>query len=136
MASSVSPHGPPDLIFLAYNFTPIKEHLTATGKAIAIQEETDEAPTVENISVPGTGEKIKHAGTHALSYDVTRRRTGPITRRDAIHINVDRLPYRVLALDLLIEDAVGSKSSAQVRTRHLFKPKEEIKPTNPHYLRL
>ena len=124
----------PDLVFLTYNFTPITEHVTSTDKAIAIQEQTEDAPSVGNISLPGTGDKIKHTGTYALSYDVTKKRAGPITRRDAINIGVDRLPYRIVALDLLIEGCGWVEIVAQVRTRHLFKAKEEPRPADPEFL--
>lgn len=118
----------PDLVFLAYAFTPITPHVSATDKATALQEQAEGAPNVENISVEGTGEKIKHAGSYQLRYDVTRARTGPITRRDAAGIKVDRLPYRVLAIDILIEGCGWVEIVAQVRTRHLFAPLEEARP--------
>lgn len=121
----------PDLIFLSYAFTPIKPHLTSTEKAIAIQSQTG-GVNVENISIPGTGEKIKHAGSFALKYDVTKKRTGPITRRDAVAMKVDRLPYRVLSLDIIIEGCGWVEITAQVRTRDLFKPPPPPPPpTNP-----
>jgi hypothetical protein len=110
----------PDLIFLAYAFTPIKPHLTSTTKAVAIQEQNEDAPEVDTIALPGTGDKIRHAGSFSLKYDVTKQRTGPITRRNAANISVERLPYRVLALDVLIEGCGWVEVVAQVRTRHLF----------------
>lgn len=116
----------PDLIFLAYAFTPIDAHLTATEKAIGIQNETGEV-NVENISVPGTGEKIRHAGEFELRYDVTKRRAGPITRKDAVGMKVENLPYRVLSIDILIEGCGWVEITAQVRTRDLFLPA----PTRP-----
>lgn len=111
----------PDLIFLAYAFTPIGPHLTATEKAIEIQHQTSDI-NATNISVPGTGEKIKHAGSFKLRWDVTKKRAGPITRKDAVGIKVDRLPYRVLSLDILIEGCGWVEITAQVRTKHLFSP--------------
>lgn len=110
----------PDLIFLAYAFTPIDAHLTATEKAIGIQEQTSEV-NVENISIPGTGQKIKHAGEFQLRYDVTKRRAGPITRKDAVGMKVDNLPYRVLSLDILIEGCGWVEITAQVRAKDLLK---------------
>ena len=109
----------PGLVFLTYNFTPLHEHRTMTEKAIAIQEQTSEL-RVENIAVEGTGEKIALAGSFQLKYDVTKVRAGPITRKDAANISIDRLPYRVLALDLLIEGCGWVEIVAQVRTRDLF----------------
>lgn len=109
----------PDLVFLAYAFTPINPHLTATDKATEIQNQTA-GINIENIAIPGTGEKIKHAGSFPLRWDVTKKRAGPITRRDAVGIKVDRLPYRVLSLDILIEGCGWVEITAQVRTKHLF----------------
>jgi len=122
----------PDLVFLAYAFTPITPHVSATQKAIALQEQAEGAPNVENISVPGTGEKIQQAGSFQLRYDVTKARTGPITRRDAADIKVDRLPYRVLAVDILIEGCGWVEIVAQVRTRQLFAPRAAPREARPH----
>lgn len=117
----------PGLIFLAYSFTPLEAHVTSTEKAIAVQEQADDAPNVENISVPGTGELIKKAGSFELCHDVTKIRAGPITRKEAVGISVDRLPYRVVGIDILVEGCGWVEIVAQMRTRDLFrqKPAEE-----------
>jgi hypothetical protein len=104
----------PDVIFLAYNFNPLKPHLTSTERAIGTQTQTRDA-NVENISLPGTGEKIASAGTFHLKWDVTRQRTGPVTSRQAANIKVDRLPYRVMAADILIESVGWVEVTAQIR---------------------
>ncbi|CAK7233960.1 Mitochondrial ribosome small subunit bioproteinsis protein [Sporothrix bragantina] len=109
----------PNLVFLMYNFTPLQEHRTMTEKAIAIQEQTSEL-RVENIAIEGTGEKIALAGSFQLKHDVTKLRAGPITRKDAANISIDRLPYRVVAVDILIEGCGWIEIVAQVRTRDLF----------------
>jgi hypothetical protein len=106
----------PDVIFLAYSFNPLKVHLTSTDKAVGIQTQTRES-NVENISIPGTGEKIASAGTFHLKWDVTKERTGPITARDAAGIKVDRLPFRVMSADLLIEGCGWVELTAQIRKR-------------------
>ncbi|RDW75588.1 hypothetical protein BP5796_06409 [Coleophoma crateriformis] len=106
----------PDLIFLGYVFTPIQPHLTATEKAIGTQTQVRESG-IENIGMPGVGEKIASAGTFYLKWDVTKQRTGPITARDAAAIKVDRLPYRVLSTDILIEGCGWVELVAQVRKR-------------------
>lgn len=111
----------PDLIFLAYAFTPIEPHLTATEKAIEIQQQTSDI-NATNISIPGTGEKIRRAGSFKLQWDVTKKRAGPITRKDAVGIKVDLLPYRVLSLDILIEGCGWVEITAQVRTKNLHSP--------------
>ncbi|CAK7218726.1 Mitochondrial ribosome small subunit bioproteinsis protein [Sporothrix curviconia] len=120
----------PGLVFLAYNFTPLHEHRTMTEKAIAIQEQTSDL-RVENIAVEGTGETIALAGSFELNHDVTKVRAGPITRKDAANISVDRLPYRVVALDLLIEGCGWVEIVAQVRTRDLFHGGRQNTPRKP-----
>ncbi|KAI8963389.1 hypothetical protein F5Y11DRAFT_319669 [Daldinia sp. FL1419] len=112
----------PSPIMLTYAFTPIEAHVTRTEKAISIQNQTGEV-NVENIAVPGTGEKTRLAGSFELKWDVTKQRTGPLTRKDAIGLSVDRLPYRVLSTDILIEGVGWVEITAQVRTRDIFKPK-------------
>jgi hypothetical protein len=109
-----------ELVFLAYAFTPIEPHLTATEKAVALQAETDDAPNIESITVPGTGSKVKHAGAFQLRYDVTKKRTGPLTSKVAVGLKVERLPYRVLGIDILIEGCGWVEVAVQVRTRQLF----------------
>ncbi|KAH6656409.1 hypothetical protein BKA67DRAFT_551838 [Truncatella angustata] len=109
----------PGPIVMSYAFTPIEPHLTRTEKAVEIQSQTSSL-NVDTIAAPGTGEKIKHAGSFELKWDVTRERTGPITNKDAVGINVDRLPYRVLAADILIEGVGWVEVVAQVRTRDLY----------------
>lgn len=120
-----------DLIFLAYAFTPIEAHMTSTEKAIAIQTHSEEAPNVDNIALPETAGKIAHAGSFALRYDVTKRRAGPITRKDAAGIKVDRLPYRVLSIDILIEGCGWVEITAQVRVKDLYKPREAQEAAPP-----
>jgi hypothetical protein len=107
----------PNLVILAYNFTPLDEHLTQTDKAIAFQEQTRESAGVPSIMLPGVGGKMKHAGTFKLSHDVTRKRAGPLTRKNAVGLNVDRLPFRVLSTDILIEGVGYVELVAQVRAR-------------------
>ncbi|KAI0479328.1 hypothetical protein GGR56DRAFT_634457 [Xylariaceae sp. FL0804] len=109
----------PAPIMLTYAFTPIQAHVTNTDKAIAIQEQTGEV-NIENIAVPGTGQKTKLAGSFALKTDVTKYRTGPLTRKDGIGLRVERLPYRVLSTDILIEGVGWVEIVAQVRTKDLF----------------
>ncbi|KAI0137406.1 hypothetical protein BJ170DRAFT_60068 [Xylariales sp. AK1849] len=109
----------PGPIVMTYAFTPIKPHMTNTEKAIAIQEQTSDL-NVESIAAPGTGEKTKLAGSFELKWDVTKARAGPITANDAVAIRVERLPYRVLAADILIEGVGWVEVVAQVRTKDLY----------------
>ena len=106
----------PDVIFLAYSFNPLHPHLTSTEKAVGTQTQTRES-NIENISVPGTGKTIATAGAFHLKWDVTKERTGPITARDAAGIEVDRLPFRVMSADILIEGCGWVELTAQIRKR-------------------
>lgn len=119
-----------ELVFLACAFTPIEPHVTATSKAVKVQAQADDAPAVENIAAPGTGAKIAHAGAFQLRYDVTKRRTGPLTRKEAVGLRVDRLPYRVLAIDILIEGCGWVEVAVQVRTKKLFGPSPSAPPSS------
>ncbi|OHW99870.1 DUF974 domain-containing protein [Colletotrichum incanum] len=110
----------PDLVFLAYNFTPLPEHATATEKAIEFQEQTRESHRVPNIAVPGIADKIKLAGKFQLRDDVTKERAGPLTRKEVAGMKVENLPWRVLATDILIEGCGWVEIVAQVRTKNLF----------------
>jgi hypothetical protein len=109
----------PDMIFLMYNFTPLHEHLTRTDKAIAFQDQTNESAGLENITLPETGNKMKHAGTFKLEHDVTKKRAGPLTRKNAVGLNVEQLPFRVLSVDILIEGVGYVEIVAQIRKRAL-----------------
>lgn len=116
----------PDVIFLAYAFNPLNPHLTSTERAIGTQTQTREA-NVENISLPGTGEKIASAGTFYLKWDVTRQRTGPVTALEAAKVKVERLPYRVMSADILIEGVGWVEITAQIRKRPGTMYREEEK---------
>lgn len=107
----------PNLTFLAYNFTPINEHLTSNEKAIQFQNQERESSAVENITIPGAGEKMKLADTVKLRYDVTKLRAGPLTRKEAVGMSMDRLPFRVVSVDILIEGVGYVEVTAQVRKR-------------------
>lgn len=112
----------PNMMFLAYNFTPLEEHLTQTDKAIAFQNQTRESAGVPSIMLPGIGDKMKHAGTFQLKYDVTKKRAGPLTRKNAVGLQVDNLPFRVLSTDILIEGVGYVELVAQVRAQDVAIP--------------
>ncbi|EHK24449.1 uncharacterized protein TRIVIDRAFT_31454 [Trichoderma virens Gv29-8] len=128
----------PDMIFLMYNFTPLHEHLTSTEKAVAFQNQSHQSIGLENITLPGAGDKMKHAGTFKLEHDVTKKRSGPLTRKNAIGLSVDQLPFRVLSVDILIEGVGYVEIVAQVRRRTLERilesqntPREMKQETRP-----
>ncbi|KJZ80403.1 hypothetical protein HIM_00253 [Hirsutella minnesotensis 3608] len=106
-----------NITFLMYNFTPIKEHLTATRKAIEYQNQTRHSAGLEHIAIPDIGDKMKHAGTFKLSHDVTKKRAGPLTRKEAVGLKVEKLPFRVVSTDILIEGVGYVEIVAQIRRR-------------------
>ena len=108
----------PDTIILAYAFTPLSPHLTSTDKAIGIQTQAQESG-VENIANPGVGAIIESAGKFSLKWDVTKQRSGPVTASGGFGIKVDRLPYQVLSVDILVEGCGWVELVAQVRKRSM-----------------
>lgn len=114
-----------DIIFLMYNFTPLEEHITSNEKAVEFQAQTKILGAQETISLPDTAATIKHAGRFALEHDVTRQRAGPLTRKNAVGLNIDRLPFRVLSVDVLIEGVGYVEIVAQVRTRSIYRQRED-----------
>ncbi|KXT07343.1 hypothetical protein AC578_585 [Pseudocercospora eumusae] len=111
-----------DLTVLAYPFTPLHAHATATRKAIAIQTGLDEegepyAGTVENIATEKAKQRIKSAGTFKLEWDATKKRTGSLTDRTAGKRKVADLPFIVYSADILIEGVGWVELACQVRSR-------------------
>lgn len=120
----------PDLVVLAYAFTPIQPHVTSTEKAIGIQtRERDSA--VENIANEDISQTIKSAGKFQLQWDVTKKRTGPLTAKAAVNLKADMLPYRVMSADILIEGCGWVELVCQVRKRNLETPKSNFIPLSP-----
>ncbi|KAI1266313.1 hypothetical protein F5Y18DRAFT_383065 [Xylariaceae sp. FL1019] len=109
-------------IMLTYNFTPIEPHVSRTDKAMGIQAQSGEV-SVENIAEPGTGPNTKLAGSFELKWDVTKQRTGPLMRKSAVNLDIERLPYRVVSTDILVEGVGWVEIVAQVRTKDLYAPR-------------
>lgn len=118
--------------YLSYNFTPLDAHRTSTAKGIEIQAQTEDARNVDNIALPEAAAKTKLAGTFYLKWDVTKERTGPITNPVAVGIKPEKLPYRVLSTDILIEGVGWIELVAQVRKRpsdfHARQAASELEP--------
>lgn len=106
-------------------FLPMESHLTSTEKAIGVQTQERESG-VTNIAMPGVGEKIRSAGVFQLKWDVTRQRSGPLTRSSAIGLKLEKLPFRVFATDILIEGCGWIELAVQVRARdfRIVKPED------------
>ncbi|KAB8290295.1 hypothetical protein EYC80_011159 [Monilinia laxa] len=110
----------PDVIVMAYAFTSIKPdpHLTSTEKAIVMQSRSKE-PFIDNITLPGTEEKIASAGIFPLKWDVTKSRIGSATNSLVSGGKVDQLPFQILSTDLLVEGCGWVELVAQVSKRRL-----------------
>ncbi|EME88226.1 uncharacterized protein MYCFIDRAFT_115389, partial [Pseudocercospora fijiensis CIRAD86] len=111
-----------DLTVLAYPFTPLHAHATATRKAIAIQTGLDEegepyTGTVDNIGTEKAKQRIKSAGTFKLEWDATKQRTGSLTDKTAGKRKVADLPFIVYSADILIEGVGWVELACQVRSR-------------------
>ncbi|KAJ4150853.1 hypothetical protein LMH87_011583 [Akanthomyces muscarius] len=101
-----------NIIFLMYNFTPLEDHITSDEKAVEFQAQTKTLGAQKTISLPDTAATIKHAG-----------------RKNAVGLNIDRLPFRVLSVDILIEGVGYVEIVAQVRTRSIYQQREDQSAT-------
>ncbi|KAF2169828.1 hypothetical protein M409DRAFT_20242 [Zasmidium cellare ATCC 36951] len=111
-----------ELVFLAYPFTPLHPHATGNHKAVAIQTGVNEdgtpyTGTVENIGTDTAKTRIKSAGTYTLEWDVTKRRAGPVTDKQAGKQKAENLPFVVYGADILIEGVGWVELVCQVRNR-------------------
>jgi hypothetical protein len=102
-----------DTVVLAYPFVPISAHVTATEKAIGTQMQQRESG-IKTILSDGAGEGMTSAGMFRLATDVTKGRAGPLLRAG---VKVEKLPFRVLATDILIEGVGWVELVCQVRKR-------------------
>ena len=120
----------PGHVLLACSFIPIKAHLTSNEKAAGIQTQERESG-VPTIVLPGAGDKMRSAGVFELRWDVTKQRSGPLTRKAAVGLKVDRLPFRVFAADILIEGCGWVELAMQVRTRDFEQGRLSTRRTAP-----
>ncbi|KAJ5225748.1 hypothetical protein N7468_006973 [Penicillium chermesinum] len=108
---------PADTVMAAC-FVPIESHITNTEKAIEIQSE--QRPYSGKILMKeGTGEVISSAGKFDLKWDVTESHL-PSSVAKAVKdhgVPIPRLPYRVMAADILIEGCGWIEVSVQTRRR-------------------
>lgn len=106
----------PDVTVLAYPFVPLKSHVASTSRVIALhtQKETSE---VSRIAKPGCGGCMLPAGIFSLKWDVTRQRSGPLTKKAAAGLSTNTLPFLIFSADVLIEGCGWVELVAQVRKR-------------------
>ncbi|KAJ2907167.1 uncharacterized protein MKZ38_007682 [Zalerion maritima] len=104
-------------LMLMVNFTPLEEHVTANKKVGDIQTGAFDNPMVEHVGNDEAKNSIRLAGTFQLNTDMTKERAGPLTRKNAVGLKVDRLPFMVLGTDILIEGVGWVEVAAQVRRK-------------------
>lgn len=104
------------LTFLAFPFIPLESHVTSTSRAVAIQTQ-QESSGVSVIAKPGVGSRIALAGKFSMKWDVTKKRAGPLTGKDAAGIRSDRLPFIIYSIDVLVEGCGWIELTAQVRRK-------------------
>lgn len=108
----------PNDTVLAACFVPIETHVTKTEKAIEIQSEQRSYPG-KAIMKEGTGSVISSAGKVDLKWDVTTSHL-PSSVAKAVKDHgapIPKLPYRVMAADILIEGCGWVEVTVQTRQR-------------------
>jgi hypothetical protein len=109
-----------DLVVLAYPFVPLKPHVTSTDKAIAIQTGAhlsgeEYAGSVSTITTPEAQSSVRSAGNFQLAWDVTKRRSGPLTSSAAGKQKAANLPFTIYGADILIEGVGWVEVTCQIR---------------------
>lgn len=130
---------PDDCTVLAACFVPLESHITRTEKAIEIQSGVRKYNTGGGdrgnsvINPEHLGEEattIRSAGTFTLSTDVTLSHLPSMIKKKwddhGIRPNLDTLPYRVYATDILIEGCGWIELTAQVRTRRTSQQQNDL----------
>ncbi|KAK5053258.1 hypothetical protein LTR84_002232 [Exophiala bonariae] len=101
----------PSTIVMAYPFVPLTAHVTSTEKAIGAQGQTRESG-IESILAEEVGTSMSSAGIVDLKTDVTRSRAGAMIRAG---VDPSKLPFEVLATDILVEGVGWVELVCQVR---------------------
>lgn len=119
----------PSQVLLAYPFLPIKCHVCSTERATSVQTQqiTSGIPTVAR---PGVGNLVRCAGEFEMKWDVTKHRTGPLTRPSAVGLKAQALPFVVYSADLLIEGCGWIELVVQVRKRDIESKMELLDDSN------
>ena len=111
------------LIILAAPFVPLRCAVRENDFATTVLDQTRLATSAANIArntaAPETAKNIASAGIFKLSHDVTKERSGPLTRRDAAGLSTSTLPFQIFGTDILIEGVGWVELTCQVRKRYL-----------------
>ncbi|PSK40147.1 Arginyl-tRNA--protein transferase 1 isoform B [Elsinoe australis] len=105
-------------VILAYPFVPLASHVTSTAKAEEL-ERGARGMGIENVVTEEARGKIKGAGKFEMRWDVTKARAGPLTRRDAVGLKAERLPFVVWSADVVVEGVGWVELVCQRRRREM-----------------
>lgn len=120
----------PQLTILAYPFVSLECRVGKDEKIKAIHHQKT-APPSYSIAKPGIGEHMRCAGQFIMKWDVTKQRAGPLTRKDAVALDVGELPFVVCSLDVLIEGCGWIELVAQIRRKDLEQYRAAHDPADP-----
>ncbi|PYH46848.1 uncharacterized protein BP01DRAFT_337306 [Aspergillus saccharolyticus JOP 1030-1] len=114
----ITPVNPEDIV-LAACFVPFDTHVTSTQKALAIQSGDRDFPN-KPILRPETYDTFTSAGRINLQWDVTKSHLPTRIAKAAADkgVPIPRLPYRVMAADVLIEGCGWVELTVQTRAEH------------------
>lgn len=105
-----------ELVFLAYNFTPLDAERKTDEKLNLIYTGVKAVPT-SFMTDSEVWKNLQLAGRFKLKHDVTRERAGPLTARDGLKLKPEKLPFQVCSIDILIESVGWVEIVCQVRRR-------------------
>jgi len=119
----ITPAFPADAVFLAHCFVPLHAHVTATAKAEAVQAGervigggAGGGPSVVDTEV-AKGKFARVGRGFGLSWDVTKKRTGPLTDPTAAKLRVGQLPFTIWGADVVVEGVGWVEIAVQVSKR-------------------
>jgi genetic interactor of prohibitins 3, mitochondrial len=124
--ANANDHHPNDIL-LAAAFVPLDNFATSTERAIDILAQNAH-PKNPGIALPSTATTIASAGTFTLQWDVTKTRSGPLTRKDSAALSPTALPFVIFSADILIESVGWIEVAMQVRKRVLEEKGEQWRP--------
>ena len=103
-----------DVVFLAFPFVPVSLHVTSATRSSFVKSKDT---TDQSQSTIDSQDYLASAGIHDLAWDVTKQRSGPLTRRNALGMRSEALPFIIFSVDVVLEGIGWIELVAQVRRR-------------------
>ena len=116
--------------FQVYPFMTLPFDVVKTETAEAVPSQHALQPYAAT-ATPAMMATMTSAGLFSLSWDVTRERSGPLTRKDGIGLDPRALPFAILSCDLVLEGLGWIEVSAQVRRKTLVDTLQ-VEAFSPH----